>query len=276
MGDFLRRGWRIHRIRTLRDTRLAEIAHTRRFGDRPGARYPWNGKGTALLRNSETLAAEPLKASSSKEGAVAIGPGMSAQGLRTPALLVDLDVMEKNLSRMAAFFRGKAAKLRPHFKAHQVLSLACQQMEMGAIGLTCARLDHAEALVQQGIENILVANEIAGVGMIRHLIDLSRRAPVMVAVDNPKVVSDMAGLAGDRVGTINVVVDVDVRLGRCGVRTGEAALMATLPPARQDAGSDRASRQAGLFGARLTTLHKGGWCRILARHHESRRQAGPG
>lgn len=155
---------------------------------------------------------------------IAIRPGMEVTDLPTPVLLMDLDGMERNLLRMATFFRASRLGLRPHFKAHQVFSLAKRQIEFGAIGLTCARLDQAEALVHQGIDNILVANEIAGASKIAHFVDLSRRAPVIVAVDNSKVVCDMATLAGEWKQELNVVVDVDVRLGRCGVKPGVAAL----------------------------------------------------
>lgn len=135
--------------------------------------------------------------------------------------------MERNLRRMAEFFRGRPAKLRPHFKGHQVLSLAGKQVEAGAIGISCARLDHAEALVQQGISNVLMANEVAGENSIRRFVDLSRKANVVVAVDNPHVVADMARLAGGRSSALKVVVDVDVGLHRCGVPPGEAALALT-------------------------------------------------
>ena len=135
--------------------------------------------------------------------------------------------MEGNLRLMAAFFNGSGAKLRPHFKAHQVFYLAKRQMQYGAIGLTCARLDQAERLVSQGIHSVLIANEIAGEPKIRDFLDLGRRAPVLVAVDNAKVVADMARLAGKRRAQVNLLVDVDVRLSRCGVRPGEAALALT-------------------------------------------------
>jgi len=153
--------------------------------------------------------------------------GMTTKDLPTPALLLDLDLMESNLHRMADFFRDKPTKLRPHFKAHQALSLAREQLRLGANGISCARLEHAEALVQHGIENILIANEIAGKSMIEHFVELSHQAPVIVAVDNPGVVSDMARVAGERVHELNVVVDLDVRLGRCGVRPGDGALSLT-------------------------------------------------
>ena len=150
--------------------------------------------------------------------------GMKTADIPTPSLLMDLDGMESNLLRMAAFFNGNDPRLRPHFKAHQVFDLAKRQMAHGAIGMTCARLDQAEALVGQGIHSILIANEIAGESKIRHFVELARRAPVIVAVDNPKVVADIARLAGKSKAELNILVDVDVRLGRCGVKPGEAAL----------------------------------------------------
>ena len=156
-----------------------------------------------------------------------IVPGTKKRDLRTPALLADLDGLESNLARMAGFFRNQPAKLRPHFKAHQVLELAYRQIRAGAAGLTCARLCQAEALVDQGFRDVLIANEIAGRDMVERYVDLSRRAAVIVAVDNPLVVSDMARAAGEHVHELNVVVDLDVRLGRCGVPPGEAALSLT-------------------------------------------------
>lgn len=150
--------------------------------------------------------------------------GANVRDLPTPSLLVDLDTMERNLTWMADFFRDRTAKLRPHFKAQQVVALARRQIHAGAIGMTCARLDHAELLVDQGIENILVANEIAGSNAIRRFVELSHRAPVIVAVDNASVVAEMAAMAGDHVHELNVVVDLDVRLGRCGVQPGAPAI----------------------------------------------------
>jgi D-serine deaminase-like pyridoxal phosphate-dependent protein len=170
------------------------------------------------------LRSEPPHVLNSQKETLPSKPRKPVIDLRTPALLVDLDAMEGNLQRMATYFQTRAAKLRPHFKAHQVFSLANKQIGMGAIGITCARLDQAEALVDQGIENVLIANEIAGASMIKHFVDLSRRAPVITAVDNPKVVSDMARLAGQWKQQLNVVVDLDVRLGRCGVQAGDAAV----------------------------------------------------
>jgi D-serine deaminase-like pyridoxal phosphate-dependent protein len=150
--------------------------------------------------------------------------GTKISKLETPVLLVDLPAMERNLATMSGFFRGSAAKLRPHFKNHRVLALADRQMAAGAIGLTCARLWQAEALVRHGIKEVLVANEIAGEGMIRRFIKLSHEAPVIVAVDHPRIVDDLASLAGRDRGLLNVVVDMDLGLNRCGVPSAGAAL----------------------------------------------------
>jgi D-serine deaminase-like pyridoxal phosphate-dependent protein len=143
--------------------------------------------------------------------------------IETPALLVDLDIMERNLESMARFFRNRPAKLRPHFKNHRVLELAARQMEHGAIGITCARLWQAERLANFGIRNILIANEIAGEGPLGRFVELSREVPVLLAVDNAKVVADMARLARNRKAEVNVLVDVDLGLKRCGAPPGEAA-----------------------------------------------------
>ncbi|HKW98618.1 MAG TPA: DSD1 family PLP-dependent enzyme [Bryobacteraceae bacterium] len=143
--------------------------------------------------------------------------------IETPALLVDLDVMEQNLAKMAQFFSNRPAKLRPHFKNHRVLELAARQMEHGAIGITCARLWQAERLAGAGIREILIANEIAGEAPVRRFVELSREVPVLVAVDNSKVVDEMSRLARDRKAELNVLVDVDLGLKRCGVQPGEPA-----------------------------------------------------
>jgi len=148
---------------------------------------------------------------------------LAKRDIETPALLVDLNVMERNLETMARFFRNRPAKLRPHFKNHRVLELAARQMAYGAIGMTCARQWEAERLANFGIRDILIANEIAGEVPLARFVELSREVPVLVGVDNPKVVMGLARLSRDRKTDINVLVDVDLGLKRCGVAPGEPA-----------------------------------------------------
>src|SRR6478736_4191693 len=88
--------------------------------------------------------------------------GRLVEELDTPTLLLDRAASDRNLAKMAAFFKDRPAKLRPHFKNHKCVSLAKRQLASGAIGMTCAKLAEAEVLVDNGIDNILIANQVVG------------------------------------------------------------------------------------------------------------------
>ena len=150
---------------------------------------------------------------------------MDFDAIDTPALLVDLDTMERNQRRLNELFASKSVRVRPHFKNHRVLALAGRQIADGAIGITCARLWQAERLIRHGIRSVLVANEIAGELMLRRFMDLSRMAPVIVGVDNALTIDEIARLAGPERGSLNLVVDFDLGLQRCGVVDEGAGLI---------------------------------------------------
>lgn len=144
--------------------------------------------------------------------------------LDTPSLLIDADALDANIKLMSGHFTNRHAKLRPHFKSHKCTTIAKMQMNAGGVGITCAKLGEAEVLANAGIKEILIANEIVGPIKIGRLIELTRRANPIVAVDsadNLKMISDMAAKTG---ATIRVLVEVDVGQGRCGVTPGKAAL----------------------------------------------------
>lgn len=149
---------------------------------------------------------------------------MKLEQITTPALVVDLDAMEANLHSMAGFFRERPCKLRPHFKNHKTPMLAWKQMRAGAIGMTCATVREAEILVEHGIGSILIANEIAGAEKPERVAELSRHASVMVAVDNNHAIHDLARAQRNRNAQIEVLVDINIGLNRCGVAAGEPAL----------------------------------------------------
>lgn len=149
---------------------------------------------------------------------------MKIEQIATPALLVDLDAMESNLRRMADFFRHRPCKLRPHFKNHRVPLLAWKQIRAGAIGMTCATLREAEILVEHGIPSILIANEFAGQEKPERLAELSRHAQVLIAVDNCHSIRDLAAAQGNSKTQIEVLVDINIGLNRCGTMPGNAAL----------------------------------------------------
>lgn len=149
---------------------------------------------------------------------------MDVGRITTPALLVDLDAMDSNLHQMASFFADKGCKLRPHFKNHKTPVLAWKQLRAGAIGMTCATLREAEILIHHGVHNVLIANEVADDVKAERVAELSRNASVVVAIDNCTGVKDLACAQRNRKAQIQVVVDIDIGLGRCGIRPGEDAL----------------------------------------------------
>jgi D-serine deaminase-like pyridoxal phosphate-dependent protein len=149
---------------------------------------------------------------------------MELNQIKTPALIVDLDAMEGNLRDMASFFAGRPCKLRPHFKNHKTPLLAWKQIRAGAIGMTCATLREAEILVEHGIGSILIANEIGGQEKPERLAELSRHASVMACVDNCHSIRDLATAQRNRKSQIEVLVDVNIGLNRCGAEPGQAAL----------------------------------------------------
>lgn len=150
--------------------------------------------------------------------------GAHKEEIDTPALLIDLDKVETNIARMADYLAGRPSALRPHTKTHKCPVLAHKQMEAGAIGVTCAKLDEAEAMARAGIRDILIANQIVGKHKIERLMGLATWTDVAVAVDDIQNVADLSAAAGSRGTDLRVLVEVDVGMGRCGVEPGESAV----------------------------------------------------
>src|SRR5579864_4014770 len=96
--------------------------------------------------------------------------------------------MERNLAKMARFFSAGPTRLRPHYKNHKCPALARKQIQAGAIGMTCATLSEAEALVASGIHSMLISSEIVGDRKILRFVELARQADVIAAVDNAQIV----------------------------------------------------------------------------------------
>lgn len=151
--------------------------------------------------------------------------GLQKNEVNTPALLIDLPTLEKNLLTMAAFFVDRDVKLRPHVKTYNATPLlAHMQLEAGAIGLTCAKLSEAEILVAAGIDDILIANQIVGRRKIEQLADLAAISNIMVAVDSWDNVRDLSEIASERGVTIRALVEVNIGHHRCGVGPYQPAL----------------------------------------------------
>ena len=150
--------------------------------------------------------------------------GAQIEELDTPCLLVDLDVMESNISKMAEEFHGMSAALRPHAKTHKTPIIAHKQLKAGAIGITCAKVGEAEVMAEAGIGPLLIANQVVGEPKVTRLVNLTKHCDVTVAVDDPANVRHLAESAHRKGVKLNVVVEVDVGNNRCGTEPGEPAL----------------------------------------------------
>lgn len=144
--------------------------------------------------------------------------------LPTPAPLVDLDVLEKNIATMAAFFADRPATLRPHAKTHRAPAVARRQIAAGSHGVTCAKVSMAEAMVDGGIEDVFIANQVVPREAIERLCRLSQRAKVSFIADDAGNVADLSAAAQAHGVTLSVLVEVDAGMGRCGTQPGKPTL----------------------------------------------------
>lgn len=162
--------------------------------------------------------------------------GLTKDELDTPALLVDLDVMEANIARIAAACREGGVAWRPHVKAHKTPEIAKLQLAAGAIGVTCAKLGEAEVMAAAGIRDILIANQIVGPIKIRRLMTLLRNADVITAVDSLSNVRELDAAARAAGLRLRVVIEVDVGMGRAGVTPEAVVALAREIAAREGLG----------------------------------------
>jgi D-serine deaminase-like pyridoxal phosphate-dependent protein len=150
--------------------------------------------------------------------------GRPIEDLATPAPLVDVRQLNANIATMAEFFRGRPATLRPHVKTHRAPAVARRQVAAGANGVTCAKVSMAEAMVDGGIDDVYIANQVVSHAAVERLCRLAQRAKVRVAVDDPGNALALAAAAKAFGVTLDVVIEVDAGMGRCGVRPGAPAV----------------------------------------------------
>src|SRR5512138_2665209 len=117
---------------------------------------------------------------------------LPVDSLSTPALIVDAEIFEANVAAMAALLEGTGKTIRPHVKTHRTPELARRQIGGPAIGVTCATVGEAEAMVEAGITDVFVANEVVDPRKIARLAALADRARIAVAVDDPGPVALLA------------------------------------------------------------------------------------
>jgi D-serine deaminase-like pyridoxal phosphate-dependent protein len=149
--------------------------------------------------------------------------GAPLDDIDTPALIVDLDALERNIRKMAEFARAAGVRLRPHAKTHKCPAIAQRQIAAGAVGQCCQKVGEAEALVRGGVRDVLVSNQVVGMPKLRRLAALATEATVGLCFDANEQV-DAASRAASEFGvTIGALVEIDVGMQRCGVAPGRAA-----------------------------------------------------
>ncbi len=178
----------------------------------------------------------------------------------TPALIIDLDAFERNLRALPEKVAERGVALRPHSKTHKSPIIALMQMAHGAVGVCCQKVSEAEALVEGGVPDVLIANEVVGSSKLHRLAALARHARIAVCVDNAGSLADLDAAAVEFDAHIKVLVEVDVGAGRCGVAPGKPALAL----AQAIAGSKHLTFD-GLQAYQGSAQH--------IRSHEERRQA---
>lgn len=144
--------------------------------------------------------------------------GRERQAVTTPALLLDLDVAKRNIATMADKFDALPAKLRPHIKVHKSVELARMTVEAGAIGVACATVWEAMVMATGGITDVLIANQVVGPDKMAAAAELAREHRITVTVDDVRNVEQLAGAAAAAGSSLEVLIEVDVGMGRCGVR----------------------------------------------------------
>jgi D-serine deaminase-like pyridoxal phosphate-dependent protein len=137
--------------------------------------------------------------------------------LDTPALIVDLDVMEGNLKQMADYCRRHDLRLRPHTKTHKIPELARKQIESGASGITVAKLSEAEVMIDAGLNDLLVAYPIVGPMKTARLARLAERATITVSLDSAEAARGISAAVSERGTNVGILVELDVGFKRCGI-----------------------------------------------------------
>jgi D-serine deaminase-like pyridoxal phosphate-dependent protein len=142
----------------------------------------------------------------------------------TPAVLIDLDIVERNIIRGQARLDDLGLKVRPHIKTHKLPLLAHAQLAAGAIGVTAQKLGEAEVMADAGVEDILLSYNIVGERKLRRLRQLADRCRLTVVADSEEIVRGLAAAFEGASKPLAVLVECDTGMRRCGVLTPEAAL----------------------------------------------------
>lgn len=149
--------------------------------------------------------------------------GDTLDQIDTPALVVDLDALDRNLRKMAEFARKAGIRLRPHAKTHKSTAVALKQIALGAVGQCCQKVGEAEVLVRGGVRDVLVSNEIVDERKLRRLAALAADATIALCFDADEPVALASRIAKDCNVRFDALVEIEVGMQRCGIAAGAPA-----------------------------------------------------
>ena len=153
-------------------------------------------------------------------------PGMDAADIQTPALVLDLDALERNIKKMGDYAKAHGMRHRVHGKMHKSVDVAKLQESLGgACGVCCQKVSEAEVFARGGIKDVMVSNQVTDLAKIDRLARMPRfGARVLCCVDDPSNVADLSAAAVKHGTQIEALVEIDCGAGRCGVTTTEAVV----------------------------------------------------
>ncbi|MCU1565265.1 MAG: alanine racemase [Pseudarthrobacter sp.] len=185
----------------------------------------------------------------------------------TPEILVDVDILDRNIERMARVVKAKGLALRPHAKTHKILEIAARQIAAGATGLTVATIGEAEVFAASGVQDLFIAYPLwISPQKAERLRRLAAAAKISVGVDSEAGAAALGAGLGDAAGEISVLVEIDSGHHRSGVQPEAAAAVAW-------AASDAGLNVAGVFTFPGHSYAPGMPVEAAAQEREALRQA---
>ena len=142
--------------------------------------------------------------------------GRPVEELDTPALVLDLDILDANIARTAEIAQNAGARLRPHIKTHRMLAVAQRQIDAGAQGICCAKTGEAEVFADGGIDDVFIANQVVGAAKMRRLRALAEQVRLAVGVDHSEQIK-LLSQAFRGADPLDLSIEIDVGQRRTGV-----------------------------------------------------------
>ncbi|MBZ0290550.1 MAG: alanine racemase, partial [Anaerolineae bacterium] len=151
---------------------------------------------------------------------------MHIDELETPSVLIDLERMEQNITRMQSFCTEHGLSFRPHIKTHKIPEIARMQVEAGAVGIACQKVSEAEVFASAGLNDIQLPYNIVGALKTARLADLALYNRITVSADHPTVVAGLSDAARAKETTIRVLVELATEIERAGAAVDDVVTLA--------------------------------------------------